>query len=65
MCVVNIQREMQTRIEWTGGEGQGVSQTFPDNGPILILCPDDLSNENTIVWQLLITSFNDSVIIQG
>lgn len=36
----------------TGGEGWHVSQSLLDNGPTLILCPDDLSNENTIVKPL-------------
>ncbi len=44
----------------TGGEGWRVSQSVLDNGPTLILCPDDLSNENTIVKPLLIASFHFS-----
>lgn len=44
----------------TGGEGWRVSQSVPDNGPTLILCPDDLSNENTIVKPLLIASLHFS-----
>lgn len=35
-----------------GGEQRLVSQSVLDNGPVLNLCPDDLSNENTIVKPL-------------
>lgn len=44
-----------------GGEGWHVTHSPPHNGATRILCPDDLSHENTIVSLIQITSLHNPI----